>query len=60
MPLITFFVPDGEWRTMPLEAGPFTFLIGPVAGALIDFTIVALIVFLFAKKILKEEKVAKK
>lgn len=60
MPLVTFFIPGGEWRTMPLEVGPFTFLIGPVVGALIDFTIVAFIVFWFAKKILKEEKVAKK
>lgn len=60
MPLITFFIPDGEWRTMPLEAGPFTFMIGPIVGALIDFTIVALIVFWFAKRVLKEEKVAKR
>lgn len=60
MPLITFFIPGGEWRTLPLEVGPFIFMIGPVIGALIDFTIVAFIVFWFAKKILKEEKVAKK
>ncbi|MGE0633606.1 MAG: MscL family protein [Pseudobdellovibrionaceae bacterium] len=33
---------------------------GKVVGALIDFLIVAFIVFLFAKFILKEEKVAKK
>ncbi len=60
MPFVTFFIPGGEWRTAPLEVGPFTFLIGPVAGAAIDFTIVAFIVFWFAKKVLKEEKVAKK
>lgn len=60
MPLITFFIPGGDWRTMPLEVGPFTFMIGPVAGAALDFTIVAFIVFWFAKKILREEKVAKK
>lgn len=33
---------------------------GRVVGALIDFTIVAIIVFLFAKKVMKEEVVAKK
>ena len=33
---------------------------GKVAGALLDFMIVAFIVFLFAKKIMKEEVVAKK
>jgi len=33
---------------------------GKVVGALIDFMIVAFIVFLFAKKVMKEEVVAKK
>lgn len=33
---------------------------GKVVGALIDFMIVAFIVFLFAKKVMKEEIVAKK
>ena len=33
---------------------------GKVAGALIDFVIVAFMVFLFAKKVMKEEVVAKK
>lgn len=35
-------------------------LYGKVVGALIDFVIVAFIVFLFAKKILREDTVAKK
>jgi large conductance mechanosensitive channel len=35
-------------------------LYGKVLGTAIDFTIVAFIVFAFAKMILKEEKVAKK
>jgi len=60
MPFITFFIPGGEWRTMPWEIGPFTFLVGPVIGAAIDFLIVAFIVFWFAKKVLREEKVTKK
>lgn len=33
---------------------------GKVVGALIDFVIVAFIVFLFAKKVMKEEVVSKK
>jgi large conductance mechanosensitive channel len=33
---------------------------GKVAGALIDFMVVAFIIFLFAKKVMKEEVVAKK
>jgi large conductance mechanosensitive channel len=35
-------------------------LYGKVLGATIDFFVVAVIVFLFAKLVLKEEKVAKK
>ena len=60
MPLITFFIPGGEWRKATLDVGPFHFLLGPFFGAVIDFLIVAIIVFYFAKKILKEEKVAKR
>lgn len=60
MPFVTFFIPGGNWRTWPLDIGPFHFLIGPFLGAAIDFLIVALIVFYFAKKVLKEDKVAKK
>jgi large conductance mechanosensitive channel len=60
MPVITFFLPGGTWRSATLDLGPFHFLLGPFFGAAIDFLIVAWIVFYFAKKILKEEKVAKK
>ena len=60
MPFVTFFIPGGEWRTATLDVGPFHFLLGPFFGALIDFTIVAFMVFYFAKKVLKEEKVGKK
>ena len=60
MPIVTFFIPGGEWRKAVLDVGPFHFLLGPFFGALIDFLIVAWVVFLIAKKILKEEKVAKK
>ena len=60
MPIVTFFLPAGEWRTAVLQLGPFKFQFGPFFGALIDFFIVALIVFLMAKHILGEEKVTKK
>jgi large conductance mechanosensitive channel len=60
MPIITFFLPAGDWRKAIVDIGPFHFLFGPFVGALIDFLVVAFIVFYFAKKVLKEEKVAKK
>jgi large conductance mechanosensitive channel len=60
MPIITFFIPGGAWRTATLDIGPIQFLLGPFIGAAIDFIIVAWIVFVFAKKVLREETVAKK
>ena len=60
MPIVSFFVPNGAWRTATLDIGSVHLNIGPVAGALIDFLIVALMVFWFSKKILKEEQVHKK
>jgi len=59
MPIVTFFIPGGEWRTATLDLGPFHFLLGPFFGALIDFLIVAIIIFYFAKKVLRHDKVAK-
>jgi large conductance mechanosensitive channel len=56
MPIVGLLVPEGDWRALRL--GPFG--VGAILGALLDFLIVAWIVFLFAKKVLKEETVAKK
>lgn len=60
MPLVTFFIPDGTWRTATVDIGSVHLLLGPVFGAGIDFLIVALLVFWFSKKVLKEQTVAKK
>jgi large conductance mechanosensitive channel len=60
MPIITFFIPGGTWRTATLDVGPVHFLLGPVLGAGLDFLIVAWIVFMFSKKVLREEIVKKK
>ncbi len=60
MPIITFFIPGGMWRTATLDLGPFHFLLGPFFGALIDFLIVGAVVFWFSKRVLKEEVVTKK
>lgn len=56
MPIVGMVTPGGDWRALKL--GPFG--IGPILGAGLDFLIVAWMVFWFAKKILKEESVAKK
>ncbi len=60
MPIITFFIPGGEWQTATLALGPIVISWGKFLADLIYFIIVALIVFIIAKKVLKEDKVTKK
>ncbi len=60
MPLVTPFIPGGAWQTAKFSMGPVVISWGAFLGALINFLIIALVVFLIAKKILKEEKVKKK
>jgi large conductance mechanosensitive channel len=60
MPFVGILVPGGDWRTMAFEIGGAKFGIGVFAGAFLDFVIVAAVVFMIAKYILKEAKVAKK
>jgi large conductance mechanosensitive channel len=60
MPVVTFFIPGGNWREAVLTFGPVILKIGDFIGALLDFVIIALVVYLIARWILKEEKVAKK
>ena len=56
MPIVGLVLPSGDWQKWAI--GPFQ--IGPVLAALINFVIVAFLVFLFAKHVLKEEQVTKK
>jgi large conductance mechanosensitive channel len=53
MPIITFFIPGGDWRTFELVLGPITFKIGDFVGTLIDFLIIALVVFVLMKQLTK-------
>lgn len=60
MPIITFFIPGGEWQTASVTIGSIVITWGKFLADLIYFVIVAFVVFLIAKKLLKEEKVEKK
>jgi large conductance mechanosensitive channel len=53
MPIIAVIVPGGEWRTTTFVVGPVKFLLGDFAGALIDFIIIALVVFMLSKQLSK-------
>jgi large conductance mechanosensitive channel len=60
MPIITFMIPGGSWQTATVTIGPIVISWGKFLADLIYFIIVALVVFIIAKKVLKEDKVAKK
>ena len=60
MPVITPFIPGGAWASATLTLGPIVLGWGAFLGALINFLIIAWVVFIIAKKLLKEEKVTKK
>ena len=60
MPIITPFVPKGAWQTATFSMGPIVVGWGAFTGALINFIILAFVVFVVAKLVLKEEKVTKK
>jgi large conductance mechanosensitive channel len=60
MPIVTPFIPGGAWETATLAIGPIVLRWGAFLGAFINFIIIAFVVFLVAKMVLKEEKVGKK
>ena len=53
MPIITFFIPGGAWKEAIWSIGPVVLLIGHFIGAVIDFLIIAIVVFLIMKQIQK-------
>ena len=60
MPILTPFIPGGAWQTAKISIGPVVISWGAFLGALINFVIIAIVVFIIAKMVLKEEKVTKK
>ena len=60
MPIVGLLVPGGDWRNLVIEVANTKFGIGIILGALLDFVIVAAVVFAIAKYILREQAVGKK
>ncbi len=60
MPLISPLLPSGNWQTAIAIIGPFKIGWGPFLSACINFIVIAFVVFLMAKLLLKEQKVTKK
>ncbi len=53
MPIISFFIPGGAWRETPLIIGPIRLMVGSFAGAILDFLIIAVVVFFLMKQLAK-------
>jgi len=53
MPVIAVVTPSGNWQAAVLQIGPLKFLIGDYVGAIIDFVIIALAIFVIVKYIMK-------
>ena len=60
MPIVTPFIPGGEWQASKFAIGPVVISCGHFLGALINFVVIAFVVFMIAKFVVKEEKTAKK
>ncbi len=60
MPVVSVLVPSGDWQSAVLQVGPMKFMAGHFVGALINFLIIALVVFVLVKFAIKEEEEEKK
>jgi large conductance mechanosensitive channel len=56
MPIIGAVIPGGDWRSATLNIGNIKFMVGDFVAALIDFIIIALVIFAIVKMIIKEKK----
>jgi large conductance mechanosensitive channel len=59
MPVIAALIPGGDWKKTELVLGPIKLLVGDFVGAIIDFIIIALVVFLIVKFMMKEDATKK-
>jgi large conductance mechanosensitive channel len=55
MPLISPILPSGEWRSAKLVIGNIALSYGNFLGNVVDFLIIAFVVYLMTKAILKEK-----
>ena len=60
MPIVTPFIPGGAWQTATVSLGPIVLSWGAFLAAIINFVVIAFVVFMIAKYAFKEEKVSKK
>jgi large conductance mechanosensitive channel len=51
MPFITFFIPGGAWVEATLALGPVVLAVGHFMGVVIDFVIIAFVIFWLMKMV---------
>jgi large conductance mechanosensitive channel len=56
MPIIGALIPGGDWRVATWTIGRIKFMVGDFIGALIDFIIISLVIFMIVRMIVKEKK----
>lgn len=54
MPMVGMAIPDGDWRKMVVAVGKGKLLVGDLLGTILDFVIIAFVVFMITKKLIKE------
>ena len=59
MPIITPFIPGGAWQTATVTLGPIILKLGSFVGAIINFIIIALVIFMIVKFVMKGPKATK-
>ncbi|MFA4850115.1 MAG: MscL family protein [Methanoregula sp.] len=59
MPIIAVLIPGGNWREAIFQIGPIKFLLGDFAGAIIDFVIIAMVIFILVKYVMKGDTTKK-
>ena len=55
MPVVGALTPSGDWRQATWTIGSIKFGIGDFAGSFIDFVIIAFVVFMIVKNLVKDE-----
>ena len=54
MPLVGVLSPEGKWREYKVGSGKLQFMLGDFAGTVLDFVIIAAVVFIITKMFVKQ------
>jgi len=54
MPIVGAFTPSGNWRTATVSIGAVKLGLGDFLGAVLDFAIIAFVVFMIVKALVRE------